>query len=233
MKSLFFANFASCKVEMMKKNIYKKFDKKKISALPRVLFEGRIITILTPEETDKAVDYLLAKPILGIDTETRPSFKRGVIHKVSLLQVSTTDTCFLFRLNYTNLTPALIRLLEDEKVPKVGLSLNDDIRSLKGRRAFKPGFFIDLQNNVSKIGIEDMSLQKLYANLMGQRISKAQQLSNWEVDVLNEKQKRYAATDAWACIMLYEELSRLMESGDFILVEAKKDVDQQKDQYDV
>ena len=78
-----------------------------------------------------------------------------------------------------------------------------------------------------------MSLQKLYANLMGQRISKAQQLSNWDVDVLNEKQKRYAATDAWACIMLYEELSRLMESGDFILVEAKKDVDQQKDQYDV
>ncbi|RRC97133.1 3'-5' exonuclease [Prevotella sp. OH937_COT-195] len=206
----------------MKKTIYNKFDKKIISTLPRVLFEGRIITILTAGETEKAVEYLLSAPILGIDTETRPSFRRGVTHKVSLLQVSTTDTCFLFRLNYTDLTPALIRLLEDEKVPKVGLSLNDDIRSLQARKTFKPGFFIDLQKHVSEIGIEDMSLQKLYANLIGQRISKTQQLSNWEADILQEKQKRYAATDAWACIMLYKELSRLKKNGEFMLINASE-----------
>ncbi|WP_315546662.1 3'-5' exonuclease [Prevotella koreensis] len=202
----------------MKKTIYNKFDKKLISSLPRVLFEGRIITILTAGETDKAVDYLLSMPILGIDTETRPSFKRGITHKVALLQVSTFDTCFLFRLNHTDLTPALIRLLEDKNVPKIGLSLNDDIHSLQGRKLFKPGYFIDLQKHVNEIGIEDMSLQKLYANLIGQRISKSQQLSNWENDVLQEKQKRYAATDAWACIMLYEELVRLKTTGDYTLM---------------
>ncbi|MDD7318189.1 MAG: 3'-5' exonuclease [Prevotella sp.] len=209
----------------MKKTIYNKFDKKLIPALPRVLFEGRIITILTAGETEKAVDYLLSKPILGIDTETRPSFKRGITHKVSLLQVSTSDTCFLFRLNHTDLTPALIRLLEDKNVPKVGLSLNDDIHALQRRKPFEPGYFIDLQKHVNEIGIEDMSLQKLYANLIGKRISKSQQLSNWENDVLKENQKLYAATDAWACIVLYEEIVRLKITGDYALM---KVIEQEK-----
>jgi ribonuclease D len=141
-----------------------------------------------------------------------------VSNKVALLQVSTKDTCFLFRLNYTDLTPAIIRLLEDTKVPKIGLSLHDDIHSLKARKDFTPGNFIDLQKHVNEIGVEDLSLQKLYANLMGQRISKTQRLSNWESDILQERQKRYAATDAWACIMLYEELLRLKTTGDYTLI---------------
>ena len=217
-KSLFFANFASCKAQMMKKTIYNKFDKKHISELPRAIFEGRIITILTEGETEKAVDYLLSQPILGIDTETKPAFKKGVSNKVALLQVSTKDTCFLFRLNRTGLTPAIIRLLEDTKVPKIGLSLHDDIHSLKARKDFTPGNFIDLQKHVNEIGVEDLSLQKLFANLMGQRISKTQRLSNWESDILQERQKRYAATDAWACILLYEELVRLKQTGDYTLI---------------
>ena len=217
-KSLFFTNFASCKVEMMKKTIFNKFDKKEISGLPRVLFEGRIITILTEGETERAVDYLLSQPILGVDTETKPAFKKGISNKVALLQVSTKETCFLFRLNLTGITPAIIRLLEDTKVPKIGLSLHDDIMSLQGRKRFKPGNFIDLQKHVNEIGVEDLSLQKLYANFFGQRISKSQRLSNWENDVLLERQKRYAATDAWACIMLYEELTRLKNTGDYTLV---------------
>lgn len=202
----------------MKKYIYNKFDKRRITDLPRVLFEGRVIVIISPGETRRAVDYLLSQPILGIDTETRPSFKKGKVNVVSLLQVSTYDTCFLFRLNYTGMTPAIIRLLEDTTVPKIGLSLHDDILSLHKRADFTPGLFVDLQKHVCEIGIEDLSLQKLYANIFGQKISKSQQLTNWEADVLNERQKRYAATDAWACIRLYEELLRLERTKDYQLV---------------
>ena len=106
----------------MKKTIYSKFDKNLISALPTVLFTGRIITIISEADADKAVDYLLSCDILGVDTETRPTFRKGDQHKVALLQVSSRDTCFLFRLNNIGLTPSIIRLLEDETVPKIGLS---------------------------------------------------------------------------------------------------------------
>lgn len=113
------------------------------------------------------------------------------------------------------MTPALIRFLEDTTVKKIGLSWHDDIISLKRRADFVPGYFIDLQDLVGKIGVEDKSLQKLYANFFHQKILKRQQLSNWERDVLDDRQKVYAATDAWACIMLYEELMRLEETKDY------------------
>ncbi len=201
------------------KTIFKKFDKKRITALPVVQFQGKIVVVISAGEAERAVDYLLSQPILGVDTETRPSFKKGQIHQVALLQVSTHDTCFLFRLNYLGMAPAVVRLLEDEQVPKVGLSWHDDILQLHKRGNFKPGNFIDLQKHVGEIGVEDRSLQKLYANFFGKKISKSQQLSNWENDVLQERQKIYAATDAWACIQLYEELQRLERTRDFRLVE--------------
>ena len=193
--------------------IYKTFDKKLIAELPVVAFPGRIIVILTPGETARAVRYLLSQPLLGIDTETRPSFKRGDQHLVSLLQVSTPDTCFLFRLRYTGFTPALKAFLEDKTVTKVGLSLTDDMNSLHHLGAFTPGNFIDIQNMVKEVGIEDLSLQKLYANLFRQKISKRQQLSNWDADILTDKQKLYAATDAWACINIYNKLNKLISMG--------------------
>lgn len=200
------------------KIIYDKYDKAKISQLPVAQFEGRIIIINSKTETDRAVDYLMRQKILGFDTETRPSFKKGQSHKVALLQVSTEDTCFLFRLNKIGiLTRSLLRLLTDNEIVKVGLSLKDDFRMLCERKKFEKGTFIDLQQEVQKLGIEDMSLQKLYANLLGGRIVKAQQLSNWEASVLTEKQQRYAATDAWCCIQLYKEINRLLNDEDFIL----------------
>jgi len=202
----------------MKKQIYNKFDKHLIPELPKVLFKGRMIVILSAGETESAVRYLLSHQILGIDTETRPSFHKGMSFNVSLLQVSTNDTCFLFRLNHTGLTSSLIKLLEDTTVPKIGLSLKDDFSMLTKRSTFKPGLFIDLQNEVKKIGVEDLSLQKLYANFFGEKISKTQRLSNWEADILTERQKRYAATDAWACIKIYEEFKRLSLTSDFELV---------------
>ena len=202
----------------MRKILYNKFEKKNIGNLPRVLFKGQIIVVVSPKDTKKAVDFLLSQPILGIDTETRPSFKRGKQNFVSLLQVSTLNICFLFRLNYTGLTTDIKRLLEDTTVPKVGLSLHDDVLSLRKRGEFTPGNFIDLQDHFKELGVEDLGLQKIYANVFGEKISKGQQLSNWDADVLNDKQKLYAATDAWACIMLYNEYIRLRDTGDYELV---------------
>ena len=201
----------------MKKILVNKYDKKLIPSLPTVGFEGKIVVVLNASDARKAVDFLLSQPILGVDTETKPSFKRGSQHRVSLLQVSTHDVCFLFRLNYTGLTADIVRLLEDTTVPKIGLSWHDDLNSLHRLGDFTPGRFIDLQHHVKEIGIEDLSLQKLYANMFGQRISKTQRLTNWESDVLKDAQKLYAATDAWACIMLYEELLRLEATGDYEL----------------
>lgn len=202
----------------MKKTIYSKFDKKKITNLPIVQFPGRIITIVSETDADKAVDYLLSRDILGVDTETRPTFHKGEQHKVALLQVASRDTCFLFRLNDIGMPASIIRLLEDRTVPKIGLSWHDDILSLHRRTEFTPGYFIDLQNVVGEIGIKDLSLQKLYANLFHQKISKRQRLTNWEADILNDKQKQYAATDAWSCIKLYEEVKRLHETKDYELI---------------
>lgn len=203
---------------MMKKQIYNKYDKTKIPTLPRAQFEGRIHVIISRAQADKAVNYLLKQPILGFDTETRPSFSKGTFHRVALLQVATYDVCFLFRLNIIGLTPAIIRLLEDTTVTKIGLSWHDDINGLHKLGNFETGLFIDIQNQVRDIGVEDLSLQKLYANLFGQQISKSQQLTNWERDVLTDKQKMYAATDAWACIQLYEELERLRQTDDYELI---------------
>lgn len=202
----------------MKKVIYSKFDKARIHQLPRALFEGRIEVVLSESEAAKAVDYLLKQPIIGIDTETRPSFRKGVKYYVSLLQVSSRDICFLFRLKHTGMCESIIRLLEDTTIPKIGLSLHDDIRQLHEVAKFQPGYFIELQDKVKDFGVEDLSLQKLFANFFGERISKGQRLTNWEADILSESQKRYAATDAWACILLYEEMERLLQTGDFEVI---------------
>ena len=207
----------------MRKIIYNKFDKKSIAQLPTVTFPGKTVVVMSESEAEKAVDFLLSRDILGVDTETRPSFKKGESHMVSLLQVSTSDVCFLFWLNHIGITPAILRLLENKVVPMVGLSLHDDMLSLHKRVAFTPGFFIDLQDLVGELGIEDLSLQKLYANLFHQKISKRQRLTNWDSDVLNDKQKAYAALDAWACINLYKEILRLKQSGDYELVINEQD----------
>ena len=208
---------------MMRKTIYNKYEKGLIANLPRAVFEGRTIVILTPGETEKAVRYLLSQPVLGFDTETKPSFRKGQVHKVALLQVATEDTCFLFRLKHTGLTPAIVRLLEDTTTTKVGLSWHDDLHSLHALGDFTPGTFIELQKLVNELGIEDMSLQKLYANIFGQKISKREQLSNWEADILTDKQKMYAATDAWACVKLYQEVTRLKENHEYELIIQKEE----------
>lgn len=202
----------------MTKTIYNKFNKQQIANLPKEEFRGRIFTITTERDAEKAVNYLMSQPILGFDSETRPTFKRNVSHQVALLQVATYDTCFLFRLNQLGLPNSIVRLLEDTNITKVALSWKDDTHMLQLRRKYKSGKFIDIQDEVGRIGIEDHSLQKIYANLFGKMISKRQQLSNWEADILSDAQKAYAALDAWACIHIYDEIQRLLHSRDYHII---------------
>ena len=183
-------------------------EKNEINTMPTVAFEGRIITIDTPQAVDQAIIALSKESHIGIDTETRPSFRKGVQHDVSLIQLSTSDTCFLIRLNRTGIPDSLLKFLENKQIAKIGLSLHDDYQGLCKRRKFKAGSFIDLQKEVGKYGIEEMSLQKIFAIIFSGRISKSQQLTNWENDVLTDKQKLYAATDAWACLKIYNELNQ-------------------------
>ncbi len=201
--------------------IKRAISKAEISVLPVVTFGGRIVTIQTVTDAEKAIDYLLTQKMVGVDTETRPSFVSGKSYKVSLLQVSTDEVCFLFRLNYIGFPQCIQRFIEDEKVMKIGLSLKDDFGALHKRSNFEPGEFIELQEYVRQFGIDDLSLQKIYAILFGQRISKNQRLSNWEAEVLNDRQKIYAATDAWACLMIYRYMENLRQTGDYQIEEKK------------
>ena len=178
-----------------------------------MLFNGIIEVIVSESDARRAVKFLLKQPLLGFDTETKPSFKPGRLNQVALLQVCSGEICFLFRLNHIGLPQCLINLLEDTNVTKVGLSWHDDLRALNQRKKFCVGTFIELQNIAAEMGIVDISLQKLYANIFGEKISKGQRLSNWEADILTEAQKLYAATDAWACIRLYEEMMRMQKEG--------------------
>ena len=188
--------------------------------MPKVLFPGRIFVVYTERDAEKAVAYLKDQRIVGVDTETRPSFKRGTTHKVALLQISTQDTCFLFRLNRIGMPDSLQEFLMSDTL-KIGLSLKDDFNSLRKRQDMHPdrGNWIELQEYVGKFGIEDRSLQKIYAILFGEKISKNQRLSNWEADVLSEGQKLYAATDAWACVEIYNCLSELESTGNYEIIQ--------------
>ena len=188
--------------------------------MPKVLFPGRIFVVYTESDAEKAVAYLKDQRIVGVDTETKETITRGTTHKVALLQISTQDTCFLFRLNRIGMPDSLQEFLMSDTL-KIGLSLKDDFNSLRKRQDMHPdrGNWIELQEYVGKFGIEDRSLQKIYANLFGEKISKNQRLSNWEADVLSEGQKLYAATDAWACVEIYNCLSELESKGNYEIIQ--------------
>lgn len=187
----------------------KTISKEQIATLPVASFPGRIITIQTEADTDKAVSYLEKYDVIGFDTETRPSFTKGVHRKIALMQLSTEDTCFLFRLNFINIPQSLCRILINPQIRKIGLSLKDDFSAIRKRMQIDPLNFIELQSFVKKYGIEDNGLQRIYAILFGERISKGQRLTNWEADVLSDAQQKYAALDAWACLHIYNKLTRL------------------------
>lgn len=179
-----------------------------LNACPVSRFEGEIVVVDSPEMLETIIPRLYESGILGFDTETKPSFKRGQSNKVSLIQISTETVCYLIRLHKTGFPKALVDWMEDANCAKIGLSLKDDMRELNKITPIKAKGFVDLQNIVGNYGIQELSLKKVAAIVLGVKISKKQRLTNWEMGNLSESQMRYAATDAWICLKIYEKLMR-------------------------
>lgn len=182
-------------------------NKEQINQLPTALFEGRVHVVQTEEALEAAIADLSTHQVIGFDTETKPSFKKGQINKVSLLQLSTDSDCYLIRLHKVGFSPALAALFCNSGIVVVGLSIRDDFSGLNKITKIKSSSVIELQQWVEAYGIADKSLQKIYAIVFGHKISKSQRLTNWEAEELTVAQQYYAATDAWACLRIYKELS--------------------------
>ena len=183
-----------------------KIDKDVVRELPVAQTDCEIEVIDSAHEVATAVDCLMQEEVVGFDTETKPSFTHGKSNKIALMQISTAKKCFLFRLQMIGKSEALKNFLENEKIKKIGLALHGDLRNLRVWDKFTPKNFIDLQKIVIQYGIEELGLQRIYAIIFGKKISKSQQLSNWEAKILNQAQQIYAATDAWACREIYLKL---------------------------
>lgn len=181
-------------------------SKETLATLPAANFSGEIVVVDKPEQVASAVADLMKADIIGFDTETRPSFKKGQIFNVSLIQLCTPKRCYLFRTNLIGYPDELMQLLANPKLIKVGLSIRDDFHHLRKHTDLEPASFIDLQSFVKDYKIADNSLSRLYAILFGERISKSQRLTNWEAPTLTDAQKNYAALDAYACISIYKYL---------------------------
>ncbi len=179
-----------------------------INGLPLGAFVGTIQLISDAEFLKKAFDEIGEHPAVGFDTETRPTFVRGQLHKVALMQIAIPGKVFLIRLNLTGLTPEIIRFLENEGIKKIGVALRDDVKALERLKRFKPAGITELTELTKQAGIEVESVKKLAALFLGFRISKGAQTSNWEAAELNEKQISYAATDAWVCLEVFTMLAK-------------------------
>jgi len=171
-------------------------------------FPGKIHVIdSVGAEFNRAIAYLRAQKVIGFDTETRPTFSQDQPrYGVALLQLSGPDKAFLFRINKMGMHRRLCNLMASDRIVKVGAAIHDDIRGLQRKHGFEPASFVDLQKIVWEWGIRDKSVKKMAAIILGFRVSKTQQLSNWEAEKLSESQCRYAATDAWVCREMYLKL---------------------------
>ncbi|MCQ2074323.1 MAG: 3'-5' exonuclease domain-containing protein 2 [Bacteroidaceae bacterium] len=193
-------------------------DKNTIQQMPQVTYPGTITVVDTIQKAREAVKYLSALGLVGFDTETKPTFRKGIMNKTALLQLASQERAFLFRLNIIGLPDFLCGFLADRNIVKVGLSVKDDFSSLRRHCSLVPESFIELQEYVAEIGIGERGLQRLYALLFGKRISKSQQLSNWEADTLSDGQCQYAAIDAWACVEIYNYIKELRQSGNYQVI---------------
>lgn len=197
-------------------------DNDSVAALPAARFGGRIVVVDSDAMVESACRDLQRYAMIGFDTETRPSFRAGVSYKVSLLQLSTPDVCYLFRLCNIRLSNALLKILGSRQILKVGVDVGGDIRALHALRHFKADGFVDLQVEAPRWGIEEKSLRKLSAIVLGMRISKAQRLSNWEAGILTEQQQEYAATDAWVSMHILERMMQdEPKEGVFTIISAQ------------
>ena len=174
--------------------------------MPVAAFEGEVVVVDREEQVAEAVAYLRTQPVIGVDTEARPSFQRGVHYPTALVQIASHERCYLFRLTHIGMPQELADLFADPSIRKVGLAFRDDINGLRRRRDFTPANCVDVQSMVARYGIMDLGLQKVFAICFGKKISKSQQLTNWENTHLTPEQARYASTDAWATLLIYEDL---------------------------
>ncbi len=187
--------------------IPKKITKEQINELPLGQFEGEIILVDSEEQIEEAAMELSKYKLLGFDTETRPSFRKGTSYSVSLLQLASENIAYLFRLNEIGLPPKIQEIMEDNHVVKIGAAVLDDLRALKKLKpGFQPNNFFDLNDELKKVGFENIGVRNLAAMVLEIRISKSEQVSNWETTELTEKQQVYAATDAWVCLEIYKKL---------------------------
>ncbi len=182
-------------------------NKTAVAEMPPVVFDGPITLVDKPETLDKALADLGSQTLVGFDTETKPSFKKGCVNKVALMQLSTDAHNYLIRLNHLGLPAPLREFLENPRITKVGLSVHDDFSVLRRTAAIEPAGFVELQRYVKNYAIADCSLQKIFAIVFGKKISKKQRLTNWEAAELTPQQQAYAAIDSWACLKLYRYLS--------------------------
>lgn len=177
-----------------------------INLMPVTTFTGRVIVADSAESLALAEQALMGAKIIGFDTETRPSFRKGVSYKTALLQLSTEDTAVLIRLQYVGLSAVITNILQSSKVLKIGAAIRDDIKGLQQFKRYQPAGFVDLQSIVHKWDIQELSVKKMAAIVLGVKVSKAQRLSNWEATQLTPSQIDYAAVDAWVCRQIYIEL---------------------------
>ena len=177
-----------------------------INNLPLRTFEGKTFVVSNPDQLSKIVREIESHVVVGFDTETRPSFKKGQMYQVSLLQLAIPDKVFLIRLNHTGVTEELAGLFSNSRIIKAGVGIRDDLKALQKLRPFEPVNCYDLSTLAKEAGLQVESVKKLTALLLGFRISKSAQTSNWEVTTFTQKQIEYAATDAWVCLMLYHKL---------------------------
>ncbi len=210
---------------MKVKTINIAINKDQLSLLPTVNYRGYITVVDSLEKVSSVMSHLNKQEVVGFDTETRPSFRKGRMNNVSLVQISTEKNSYLFRLNMIGLCSELIDFFENPNVLKIGLSLKDDFHVLRRLTDFEPQGFVDLQSYVKEFNIIDCSLQKIYGIIFNERISKSQRLSNWEAETLSPKQQEYASIDSWACLRIYKYLKSglfIPEYSEYILSEQEE-----------
>lgn len=177
-----------------------------IRELPLLAFEGEINVVEDEHTFNDAIELLRQESILGFDTEKKPTFRKGDYHPTAMVQLASMREAFLFRLNKIGYPQPLFDLMEDPDMIKLGISIDDDIRALKKLCPFKPSGFYDLNDIAKEIGVKHIGVKKLAAIFLDKRISKGQQTSNWEIEELSLAQRKYAATDAWICLRIHQEL---------------------------
>ncbi len=190
-------------------NFKSKISKEQLEALEIKGYDGQVVIVDEDAKITEAVEFLQQHAVLGFDTETRPTFKKGRLNHTALLQLATEKKVFIFQLQKLSEFKDLKSLLSNKKILKVGAAIRDDVKELNHYFPAKKDSFVELQKMVKRFGIEDISLKKMTAIVLGFRISKGQQISNWEADPLGESQIRYAATDAWVSLKIYQELTKI------------------------